>query len=727
FSHVPPSFASSPPTPGTLIYYVGYATNAAGTNESGEDSFFLEPNQATSVTISNVTSGGMRISWTLPGTGAGDGTIVVMKQGVAVDQGPLDGTAHVASSSFGTGASEILSSGNYVVFRDTTGTQVDVDGLSPLTTYAVAVYTYAGTAAPSINYQQDSPQTASDTTLAGSAVGNYGTVWDTISLPEANDTPAAGNSPGTIPPAFPFSSVRTLPEASLIYFRGYADNAAGRGYSGEASFYTEAATQATLVRFQSTRTTETELDLTWEPGSGDGVIVLAREGTAVDADPVDGSEYTFDTTFGNGPEIGTGNYVVYVGTGSQTTIAGIFPDLTYTVAVYEYVGSGSGTSGIRYLQATPARGNSGHNASHGADCVNCHFGAGNFHASFVVPYGVDQQTACESCHNESGDAQTKLNFAIHTGNKYSADVDCGSCHEVHNNFDFTTTDTHTGGVTAANVEWIRPDTTKYVAGAGGPLGDEDALFQAKTGFYAWDDDNAPWNGLCQTCHQNTDWHRNDDSHPDHPPSHAHNMPSDDCRGCHSHTDGFRGAGDCLGCHNKPQEIAPPSGVYRRQIVESFLCTGDGTTACTTDADCSVAGGTCETGAEIVTRWDCVVCHAEGDAITGEADSTYHQKDGVQLKDVDTGVVYSDWSGLTPSQRSDFCLSCHDANGATIISSRPAPPPVDEPDATNDPLNPFNDGLTNAHEPDGLDGGTPAPHLRPRVLDVEAQFNTSNVS
>jgi hypothetical protein len=541
-------------------------------------------------------------------------------------------------------------------------------------------------------------------------------------LPEAHDTPAAGNSPGTIPPAFPFSSVRTLPEASLIYFRGYADNGAGRGYSADGSFYTEPATQATLVRFQSSRAVETELDLDWVRGSGDGVIVLAREGTAVDADPVDGTEYTFDTTFGNGPEIGTGNYVVYVGTGSQTTIAGIFPDLTYTVAVYEYAGSGSGTSGIRYLEAAPARGSSGHNASHGADCVNCHFGTGSAHAGWGVPRGADQQTACESCHNESGEAQTKLNFAIHTGNKYSADVDCGSCHEVHNNFDFTTTDTHTGGVTAANVEWFRPNTTKYVAGAGGALGDEDALFQAKTGFYAWDDANAPWNGICQTCHTNTDWHRNDDSHPDHPPSHAHNMPSDDCRGCHPHTDGFRGAGDCLGCHDKPQEIAPPSGVFRRRIVDSASPGDDGEFGLGFTSH-HVNDGT---GAEIVTRWDCVVCHAEGDAVTGEADSNYHQKDGVQLKDVDTGVAYSDWSGLTPFQRSSFCLSCHDTDGATIISSRPAPPPAEEPDATNDPLNPFNDGLTNAHEPTGLDG-TPAPHSRTRVLDVEAQFDTANAS
>jgi nitrate/TMAO reductase-like tetraheme cytochrome c subunit len=93
----------------------------------------------------------------------------------------------------------------------------------------------------------------------------------------------------------------------------------------------------------------------------------------------------------------------------------------------------------------------------------------------------------------------------------------------------------------------------------------------------------------------------------------------------------------------------------------------------------------------------VVCHAEGDAVTGDADGTYHQKDGVQLKDTDSGVAYSDWSGLTAAQRSDFCMSCHDTDGATIITTRTDP----DPDATTDALNPFNDGVTNAHEGDAF--------------------------
>ena len=91
-------------------------------------------------------------------------------------------------------------------------------------------------------------------------------------------------------------------------------------------------------------------------------------------------------------------------------------------------------------------------------------------------------------------------------------------------------------MTAANVEWIRPNTTKYIVGALEP-----ALYQGPTDSDAWDDANQPWNGLCQTCHQNTLWHRNDNSLG--AGSHVHNIePTNDCKGCHPHTDGFRGAG-----------------------------------------------------------------------------------------------------------------------------------------------------------------------------------------
>jgi hypothetical protein len=493
----------------------------------------------------------------------------------------------------------------------------------------------------------------------------------------------------------------------------------------------EPATQASGVRVSST--TEGVLDVAWYAGSGTGSIVLMKQGVPTDSDPVDGTTYTANPEFLLGQEIGTGNRVVYDGTGVQVTVTGLATDTPYQVAVYTYTGAGAS---INYKQALPARGIRGHNAAHGIDCVECHFATGAAaHGGFGVPRDGNQDTVCKGCHNQSGPGSAKRDIAIHTGPKYSASVDCGSCHEIHNQYDFTTTDEHPSGATTWNVEWIRSDVTKYRATALEP-----ALFQANTGFFAFDQSNSPWNGICQTCHTGTDWHRNDSSGAN---DHSHEVLNN-CGDCHLHLDGFRG-GDCTGCHNQQQEIGT-SGTFRRQITESSAGAGDGEFS-TSFASHHVNDGT---GSQVVTKWDCVVCHAEGDVLTGAPDATYHKNGLVELKDVDTGVALSDdWASVTAITRSDFCLSCHDANGAQIIASRTDP----DPEATTDFLNPFNDLVTNAHEPDGLDSSpdTAAPHWRgwcqasptvrcsndvecsgadiclPTVVDVASQFDTNNAS
>jgi hypothetical protein len=67
--------------------------------------------------------------------------------------------------------------------------------------------------------------------------------------------------------------------------------------------------------------------LTWQKGTfGTRVIVLAHEAGAVDADPVDANEYTANAAYGSGDEIGTDNFVVYVGTGISVTVTGLTED-----------------------------------------------------------------------------------------------------------------------------------------------------------------------------------------------------------------------------------------------------------------------------------------------------------------------------------------------------------------------------------------------------------------
>ena len=74
----------------------------------------------------------------------------------------------------------------------------------------------------------------------------------------------------------------------------------------------------------------------WVRGNGDRVIVLAREGSAVNNDPMIGVSYTANAAFGSGDQLGSGNYVVYDGTGTQVTVTALASTTNYYFAVYEY-------------------------------------------------------------------------------------------------------------------------------------------------------------------------------------------------------------------------------------------------------------------------------------------------------------------------------------------------------------------------------------------------------
>lgn len=101
--------------------------------------------------------------------------------------------------------------------------------------------------------------------------------------------------------------------------------------------------------FTSLIPTTTEVDFEFTRGGGDDVLVVMREGSAVDADPISGTSYTANSIF-NGPgasEIGTGNYVVFNGNNGTSnpgvggaslnlSVSGLTPDTTYHLAIYEY-------------------------------------------------------------------------------------------------------------------------------------------------------------------------------------------------------------------------------------------------------------------------------------------------------------------------------------------------------------------------------------------------------
>jgi autotransporter-associated beta strand protein len=84
------------------------------------------------------------------------------------------------------------------------------------------------------------------------------------------------------------------------------------------------------------------MTVTWQNGNGDQRLVVVRGTNAVNADPVDNTSYTANTTYGSGSHLGNGNYVVYSGTGTSVNVQGLLAGQTYHFRVYEFIGTGGG-------------------------------------------------------------------------------------------------------------------------------------------------------------------------------------------------------------------------------------------------------------------------------------------------------------------------------------------------------------------------------------------------
>jgi len=174
--------------------------------------------------------------------------------------------------------------------------------------------------------------------------------------------------------------------------------------------------------------------------------------------------------------------------------------------------------------------------------------------------------------------------------------------------------------------------------------------------------------------------------------------------------------NCIGCHGSSKPKTKPSAGTIRQVVGA---AGD-----FVRLSRHVSNGT---ATENVTKWDCIVCHREGDmnSATGAVDTALHGADSgtglVQLRNVDTPG--SGWAinnkAMTEVMRTDldtFCLSCHDSNGAAGINVN----------GTNSGLNlNATRALTPWNTSDNLRNGRDGLTTRTRVIDVRTQFNAGS--
>ena len=121
----------------------------------------------------------------------------------------------------------------------------------------------------------------------------------------------------------------------------------------------------------------------------------------------------------------------------------------------------------------------------------------------------------------------------------------------------------------------------------------------------------------------------------------------------------------------------------------------------------------------VTKWHCIICHAEGDSASGGT-SSLHKNGTVELRNVDTPATYytmpATMTAAAWANMDTFCFRCHDAAGAAGIAMSSATALTTAPTAAQ-ALNPFSDSRTNSYD----------AVVRARVLDVDTQFTTTNYS
>ncbi|MFZ4399666.1 MAG: GEVED domain-containing protein [Bacteroidales bacterium] len=118
------------------------------------------------------------------------------------------------------------------------------------------------------------------------------------------------------------------------------------GFDGEVEDYSLNVTSITCTPptlkpsvFTSSTVTNNSLSVGWIRGNGNNVLVLARQGSPVNADPLNGTNYTANTIFGSGTQIGIANYVVYNGTSTSVNLTNLLSGTTYYFAIYEYTGN----------------------------------------------------------------------------------------------------------------------------------------------------------------------------------------------------------------------------------------------------------------------------------------------------------------------------------------------------------------------------------------------------
>lgn len=336
------------------------------------------PTPSSAVNITSRTNNSVGLSWT---SGNGVGRIVVARFNSSSGVAPAAGAAYTPNSASFSDASNPTTGTDNVVVYNGTGNSLTITGLSAATAYNFEVYEYNGSTS-TYNYAaaasagststlanepttQPSAISFSSVTATGMTIGcsagngtnrifvvKAGSAVDFIPVdgtaytPNLNFTLGAGlgpNSDNKVVAVTGTSAVVTgLSSNTTYYVAVYEFNGSSTtiNYLTTSPLIGNRTTVPTVASGVNVAArTATSMDLSWTNGNGTGRILVARATSSTLVAPTYGTSYTVNsndiTDLLNG-STGTGNIVVYNGTGSSTSVTGLSPATQYQFYVYEY-------------------------------------------------------------------------------------------------------------------------------------------------------------------------------------------------------------------------------------------------------------------------------------------------------------------------------------------------------------------------------------------------------
>jgi len=102
------------------------------------------------------------------------------------------------------------------------------------------------------------------------------------------------------------------------------------------------------------------MELSWDNGNGTDRVVVMKDITNNSAPynfstyPLDGTDYTSNSTFGTGDDLGDNTFIVYNGTGNTVTVTNLDPTKLYAIRVYEYTKNSNNDDNALYLLGNAA-------------------------------------------------------------------------------------------------------------------------------------------------------------------------------------------------------------------------------------------------------------------------------------------------------------------------------------------------------------------------------------